>query len=371
MSRLFLSLRLAILDLMDRWKLTLVMMIVLMVPIFAYLAVTDYQQMIEREVFQLSPDILTVTQSNGFGEIYGSRLSPEVGEYLKSRGVSWMIPEINDITGTSAKNALVLRGIHLPDYQTGTAFQMVAGRALQPGDPPRATMIGYRLAEKYGTTIGDRILLRGRNFTVVGIFRVGSYVDNGAWISLEEAQRLLNYGHEVSVYLIPNEGIIQPGQELMKGVSVGRKGESSIILGQEFKRLPDYLGLVANALGAVAALTLGNVLWRIAWLRRRQFGVLRGMGFNLKFILAYLCYQAAVICGAAFLAALVLAETLGRSLTSGMTVFGLPVSLSFELSSILQTMIWTFVILLVGILFPLLGINRLSTIQLLSVDEAF
>lgn len=371
MSGLLLPLRLAILDLLDRWKLVLVMIIVLMIPIFAYLSITDYRQMIEREVFQLTPDILTVTQSNGFGEIYGSRLSPEVGDYLKSLGVSWMIPEINDITGTSAKNALVVRGVHLPDYQTGTTFQVVAGRALQPGDPPRSAMIGYRLAEKYGISIGDLILLRGRNFNVTGIFRVGTYVDNGAWISLDEAQRLLNYGDEVSVYLIPNEGIIQPGQELMKGVSVGRKGESSIVLGQEFKRLPDYLGLAANALGVVAALTLGNVLWRIAWLRRRQFGVLRGMGFNLRFIFAYLCVQAAVICGAAFLTALILAETLGKSLTSGMTVFGLTVSLSFELSAILQTLIWTVVILLVGILFPLLGINRLSTIQLLSVDEAF
>ena len=205
------------------------------------------------------------------------------------------MPEINDITGTSADNALILHGVHLPDYQKGLLFQMVTGRALRPGDPSRLTMIGYRLASKYKLAVGDQIALRGRNFTVIGIFRVGTYADNGAWVSLEDAQKLFNYDQDVSVYLIPNEGIIKPGQKLIQGVSVGRKGESSMILGQEFKRLPDYLSLVANTLGVVAALTLGNILWRMAWLRRKQFGVLRGMGFGLRFIFSYLIFQAVFI----------------------------------------------------------------------------
>ncbi|MHC1781496.1 MAG: ABC transporter permease [Anaerolineaceae bacterium] len=371
MSRLFIPFRLAILDLLSRWKLSLVMMIVLVIPIFAYLVIVDYQQVLQSELFQLSPDILVVSQSNGFGEVYGSRLSPQVGKYLQSRGVSWMIPEINDITGTSVENALILHGVHLPDYQRGTFFQMVTGRALQPGDPSRLAMVGYRLAEKNETAVGDQILLRGRNFTVIGIFRVGTYADNGAWISLEDAQTLLNYDDDVSLYLIPNEGIIQPGQKLMEGVSVGRKGESSMILGQEFKRLPDYLGLVANALGFVAALTLGNILWRMAWLRRRQFGVLRGMGFNQRFIFLYLSLQALFVAGAAFLLAWLLALTIGKSLTDGLTVFGMTVSLAFSSTSVLSALAWTGVILMIGILFPLLGINRLTTIQLLSDDESF
>ncbi len=370
-SRLFIPFRLAMLDLFGHWKLSLVMVIILVLPINAYLVLTDYQRILKSELFRLSPDILAVTESNGFGEVYGSRLSPEVGEILKARGVSWIIPEINDITGTSVENALIIHGIHLPDYQKVEVFQMVTGRPLQVGDPPRVTMIGYRLAEKQQAAVGSHIALRGRNFTVVGIFRIGTYADNGAWISLEDAQRLLNYERDVSVYLIPDEGIITPGQELVTGVSVGRKGESSMLLEQEFSRLPDYLGLVAKALSLVAALTLGNILWRMAWLRRRQFGILRGMGFDMRFTFAYLLFQAVVITGLSFLTALLLAETLGRSLSEGISIFGMNVSLTFSISSILAALGWTGIILLVGILFPLLGINRLSTVQLLSAEESF
>lgn len=347
------------------------MVMVLTIPITTYMIITDYQQILQNELFQLSPNLLAVSQSNGFGEVYGSRLSPEVGELLKSKGVSWVLPEINDITGTSADNALILHGVHLPDYQKGLLFQMITGRALKPGDPSRVTMIGYRLATKQKLAVGDQIALRGRNFTIIGIFRVGTYADNGAWISLEDAQELLNYGQDVSVYLIPNEGIIKPGQELIQGVSVGRKGESSMILGQEFKRLPDYLSLVANTLGVVAALTLGNILWRMAWLRRKQFGVLRGMGFGLRFIFSYLIFQAVLTSSAALLFSILIAMTIGKYLANSITVFGLDISLSFNISTILATLLWTGIIILIGVLFPLLGINRLTTVQLLSTEESF
>lgn len=371
MRRTFISLRLAILDLLGHWKLTLVMIVVLVLPINAYLVVGDYQRILETELFRLTPNILAVTQSNGFGEVYGSRLSPEVGEFLKSRGVSWVIPEINDITGTSVENALIIHGVSLPDYRKVEVFDMVTGRALQVGDPSRVTMIGYRLAADNRVIVGDKIALRGRDFTIVGIFRVGTYLDKSAWISLEDAQKLLNYDDEVSVYLIPDEGIIQPGQELIEGVSVGRRGESSMVLEQEFKRLPEYLQLIAHALGIVAALTLGNILWRMAWLRRRQFGILRGLGFDMRFTFVYLTFQAFLLSSVSFLLALLIARTVVRSLSEGLTVFGMSIILTFNLSSLLATIAWTGILLVIGVLFPLLGINRLSTIQLLSSDDSF
>ena len=60
-------------------------------PITTYIIITDYQQVLQTELFQLSPNLLVVSQSNGFGEVYGSRLSPEIGELLKSKGVSWVL----------------------------------------------------------------------------------------------------------------------------------------------------------------------------------------------------------------------------------------------------------------------------------------
>jgi ABC-type lipoprotein release transport system permease subunit len=370
-SRIYIPCRLALLDIINRWRLTCVIMLVLMVTINAYLVVADFKRVLGSEFFQLTPDVLTISESNGFGEVYGSRLTPEIGELLLSRGVSWVIPEINDVGGTSAENAMLLHGVHLSDYQNVELFEMVTGRPLQVDDPQRVTMIGYRLAEKHKTAVGDLISLHGRNFTVIGIFRVGTYADNSAWISLQDAQTLLNYGDDVSAYIIPDEGIISPGEEVTKGVSAGRRGESSMVIGQEINSIPTYLGLVANALGVVAALTLGNILWRLAWLRRRQFGVLRGMGFNLRFLFVYLGFQAAIITGAAFLIALLIAFTISKLVTDNLTVFGMTVSLSFNHQTVTQALLWAGAIFLISVLLPLLGIHRLSTVQLLSKDESF
>jgi len=52
-------------------------------------------------------------------------------------------------------------------------------------------MIGTSLADRLKTGIGEVIKLRGREFTVIGIFKTGSYEDSQAWISLQDAQKLL------------------------------------------------------------------------------------------------------------------------------------------------------------------------------------
>ncbi len=370
-SRLLLPCRLAWMDMLNRWKLTLVILSVLAATINAYLIVTDLKRILDTEYFRLTPDVLTVSQSNGFGEIYGSRLGPEVGELLISRGVSWLIPEINDVVGSSAQNALLLHGVNLPDYHKVEFFDLVTGRPLQSGDPPRSTMIGYRLAEKQKTAVGDKILIRGRGFTVIGIFRVGTYADNSAWISLEDAQALLNYGSDVSAFVIPDEGVIAPGEQVAEGISAGRRGKNSMVIGQEISSIPVYMGLVANVLGVLAALTLGNILWRLAWLRRRQFGVLRGMGFNLRFLFTYLVFQAVIISAASFLLAVLTAWAISKLIVDQLTIFGMTVFLTFNNQTILQALLWTGAILILGVLFPLVGINRLSTVRLLSRDESF
>jgi ABC-type lipoprotein release transport system permease subunit len=368
---LMLACRLAWMDMLNRWKLTLVILSILAATINAYLIVIDLKRILGTEYFRLTPDVLTVSQSNGFGEIYGSRLSPEVGELLKTRGVSWQIPEINDVVGSSAENALILRGVHLPDYQKVEIFDMVTGRPLQSGASKRTTMIGYRLAEKHKTAVGDKISIRGRDFTVIGIFRVGTYADNSAWISLQDAQALLNYGSDVSAYVIPDEGVIAPGEQIADGIAAGRRGKSSMVIGQEISSIPLYMGLVANVLGVLAALTLGNILWRLAWLRRRQFGVLRGMGFNLRFLFTYLGFQACAISAASFLLALLTAWAISRLIVDHLTIFGMTVFLTYNNQTILQALLWTGVILSLSVLFPLFGINRLSTVRLLSRDESF
>ncbi len=136
-----------------------------------------------------------------------------------------IIPEIHTVTGVSVQDATLLRGIDLRQYQRLETFSMLSGRSLHPGDSPRLAMLGVLLAERKHLKTGDAISLRGRNFTVVGIFQNGTYMDNQAWISLADAQALLGWGQDVSVYIIPDQGILHEGDTLPGGLSVTRKGE--------------------------------------------------------------------------------------------------------------------------------------------------
>ena len=54
----------------------------------------------------------------------------------------------------------------------------------------------------------------------MGTFQTGMYVDNEAWVALEDAQTLLGYGKDVSIFIIPDEGILSSGDTLPGGVSI-------------------------------------------------------------------------------------------------------------------------------------------------------
>jgi len=65
---------------------------------------------------ELAPNLLLVHESQTLGEFYGSRLSSQVGASLTGMGISMVVPEIRALTGTSSRNAILLRGIDLEQY---------------------------------------------------------------------------------------------------------------------------------------------------------------------------------------------------------------------------------------------------------------
>jgi ABC-type lipoprotein release transport system permease subunit len=215
-----------------------------------------------------------------------------VGEMLAGKGVGLIIPEIRALTGTSGRNAVLVRGIDLEGYTRLESFSILSGSKLQPGDPPRMTMIGWRLARSRNLETGDKISLRGRVFGIMGIFQNGTYMDNQAWISLADAQALLGWGQDVSIYIIPDEGILHEGDLLPGQVAVSRKGESLRFVARQIQPMIDLLQIVVVALGLATALALTNILWRLAWRRRRDMAILRTTGFPTFSLAGYLLSQA-------------------------------------------------------------------------------
>jgi putative ABC transport system permease protein len=309
MNRLFLAMKLGLLDLMYHKKLVLVMALSIAITITIFAGIELYRAGMKIKYTELAPQYLLVHENQTLGEFYGSRMPASVGDNLQALGISRVIPELRAIAGTSAENAVLVRGVDLEQFTSLESFTVLSGRQLVPGEASRNAMIGWRLAASRGLSTGDTVSLRGRDFSVIGVFKNGTYMDNQAWISLSDAQTLLGWGTDVSVLIIPDEGIVQEGDPILEGITVTRKGESLKFTLDQYKPIFDLLQLVVFILGAASALALSNILLRLAWLRRREMAVIRTNGFPVMVLVEYLFTQSACITFTGFIFGIIFTAT--------------------------------------------------------------
>jgi putative ABC transport system permease protein len=356
-------LRLGLHDLYDHLRLALIMSLSIAIATAMVAFLVTYRAGLAAEFIEQTPDLLVVHDNQNVGDISGSRISSRIAGMLSGLGVSRMIPEIRAVTGTSVQNATLLRGIDLEQYTRLESFTLLSGRRLEPGDPPRLAMVGALLAERQHLKTGDRISLRGRDFTVVGIFQNGTYMDNQAWIALADAQALLDWGGDVSVYIIPDEGILHEGDLLAGGLAVTRKGETLRLIAAQYQPLLNMWQLVALALGIGVSLTLASILWRLAWLRRHEMAILRTTGFPTSFISTYLLVQAAGIT----LLGLLLGGLFMVVLATGLrlTVSSFTIVPRLDAGTLLPGLGWVGLIMLAGSLIPAWWLSRFNLAALL------
>jgi ABC-type lipoprotein release transport system permease subunit len=214
---------------------------------------------------------------------------------IKEHGASLVEPEIRTVTGTTMENAMLLRGVTLETYRRVEPFRVIAGRPLEPGDPSRRVMVGERLAQERQAYPGGVLTIRGRDFQVQAVFSTGTYSDFEAWIALEDAQELLGWEGEVSIFIVPAGEGLRAGDILPEASVAVQMGESGTNLVAEFRQFFDLLGLIAVTLGISAAVILANALWRLAWQHRHDLAVLQAVGFTRRALCVYLGGQGAAI----------------------------------------------------------------------------
>jgi hypothetical protein len=356
-------LRLGIRELAHHVRLTLVMVLAVSIPILCFFLLQAYYTGLVSRYSGNDENSLVVQMSGSFGEFYGSRLSAQVGAELRSAGASVAIPEIHTIVGTTTENAIRLRGIPLEYYSQVDEYKMIAGRPLMMGDPSRLAMIGSRLSGLRNLLPGDIIHIRDRDFKIVGVFESVTYAGNEAWISLQDAQALLGWGTDVSIYLIPDGERFREGDTMSGGISIVKKGESNTAMLDIFQPVINLLGIVASSLGVAAAVGLASILWRMAWLQRRALAILRSIGFGKVSLAGYLFVQGGAISLLGFLVGGLGAMVMG-SLTKISTA-GMSIQAVFDGSVILSSMVFAACITLAGSFVPALWLNSLNLVELI------
>lgn len=356
---------LALRDMKKRWGLALVLTLLFALVFAAFLILFAYYKSATQMYSNLQENYLVVGNSDGLSEIHGSRLTPQIRQRLVDMGYADPVPEIHQIVGTNLANGTLIKGIRLADYPRTNTFTLTEGRMLQADDQSRLAMIGATLANTKKLTLGSDVLLRGRKFRVVGIFKTGSLQDNEAWISLEDAKNLLNYGEDVSLFLIPDGGPLKAGDLLSPEILVTQRGESGGIFNSSVTSFLNFYSMVGALVGIATAITLGNMLFRLAYLRRQEFGILKSIGFGFKGLALYFFTQAGTIIFSGIIIGILTAILIINTMMTSFSAFGFGLSINIDLELFRNMTLLVLLFFSVSAFIPLVSVYRRPIPELL------
>ena len=177
---------------------------------------------------------------------------------------------------------------------------LVQGRFYQSGDADEI-VLGTGAAKWLGLAPGDRLEIRAREFTVVGVYRTGrGLLDMGAALPLKRAQALYHTGNRVNLAFLELDDPAQ--REAVEHAIELRLPELDAGPVDAWVGSIQFLGAVestATVLGLVAflVLTLGvsNIMVMNVAERMSELAVLRVVGWSRARIGASVVAEAAVI----------------------------------------------------------------------------
>lgn len=283
---------LALRDLRRRWRVMAALGTMLVLTVACVALLDGYVRSVDVR-FRSAQPRLVVEQDSTVGEFAGSRILATVADELHARGVVDPIPEVHAVTGTSGADAVLIAGVDPDRYLALDPFDIVRGRGLRAGEDHRTAIVGTFLAERLDVRVGEPIRLRGRDFTVVGVFELGTYLDDAAVVPIADAQQLLGWGSDVSLYVVPAGGPLAEGDTLPGGLVVAGRGDIALV--DEWGPLISLLGMSVRLLAVGVVAVFAVALWRLAWLHRIDVGLLRLMGFRRRAVVAFLAAQAVVL----------------------------------------------------------------------------
>lgn len=355
---------LALRDCRRRWRVMAALGVLVMMTVAVLTLLDGYVRSIDVR-FRSAQPRLVVQQESTVGEFVGSRIPASVAGELRARGAAEPVAEIHVVTGTSGADAVLLTGVDPAHYRDLDPYRLLSGRHLRAGEARRTAIVGTSLATRLGVGSGDVVRLRGRDFAIVGVFELGTYLDDAALVPLADAQRLLGWGDDVSLYVIDAGGTIAAGDLLDGGLAVSQRGDVALV--DEWTPLIDLLATAVRtmAIGAVAVVAVA--LWRLAWLHRVDLGLLRLLGFPRRAVGVFLGTQAlalvAAAAGAGVAVALVAAPRLAR------TTLAVTLTPVVDGAVLARAAVYALVVFVVALSIPLIALLRRDVAHLVQRDD--
>jgi putative ABC transport system permease protein len=205
-----------------------------------------------------------------------------------------------------------------PDIREGSS-------ELRPG----SLIVDHVFARNTDVDLGDRIELEGRSLTVSGIASGGNSVfSQFAWTTLDDAVAVLGARDIVNYFLVDAAGEEEPESlasridDQVDGVHALTEDEflekNLSDLREGFLPIVWMLVLIAFAIGAAV---IGLTIYTATLEKRREYGVLKAIGFSNRRLVGIVCRQSLVAGAMGFVLGLVIAVVLGALLERALPIF--------------------------------------------------
>ncbi len=253
--------------------------------------------------FSLTADKIRVFGSSGvFG---GSVTTSKAAEVRKVPGVKdaygLLMAPLEEGGGMSFGGNQI---VGLPPEKSQTVLEPVQvkdGRFLMRGDRYE-TVVGTSVATQYNVGVGDRIEIRDKYFTVVGVLEyTGSFFDATAAVPLDIAQDVYDMDDMVSmIFAIPEDGV--DGDLLAKRIKLSVDGVDTLSpseLEEEAKQSLMIFSVITISAAVLAAIIGGlsvmNTMLMSVMERTKEFGILKALGAERRDILLMTVGEAAIM----------------------------------------------------------------------------
>jgi len=261
-----------------------------------------------------------------------------------------------------------LRAIGEVDYENA---RIIEGRELTESDAQRNVAVIGKLYAKQRLRIddnrllsGQRIILNGQSFEVVGIYTTGNdFGDNHVFIPIEPFRHAFQPGAKLSKIFLTVDSVAHVEQvtEELKAISE----VDTVTAAEQVSTARATLGSIATSIlyGSLMLFGIGGVLVTLIMVlatkeRIREIGTLKALGASNSTIINQFLAEVVAILSAAALLALLIAIAFNQILDQTLNI-----SLSIDSSLFLSILFLSLVFAGIGSLYPIVRSIRLSPIE--------
>jgi putative ABC transport system permease protein len=255
----------------------------------------------ELAIMQTGRADFTIAQK-GLSDILSSSIDQaQIPKIAAQPGVAAVVGVLIGTIGLDAANPQFLEiGID-PSQLADFGVEVIEGRPFT-ASATNEVLLGWRAAENLGKRVGDRIVLDGTPYQIVGLYSTGqSLGDAGAMLPLTAYQTAQRQPGQLTLLFIR----ITPGTDvaaLQKRIDRDYPHLVTVRTIQQFGRADRSLALIqaANRGSTVLAVVIGAIVVMSAMMiafveRMHEFGVLAAIGWPRRRVMAMILSEAVVI----------------------------------------------------------------------------